>query len=243
VEGRLPANVRASVERLRRELRPERGGVDWRPVAARRERATRRLEAIAGYATGRGCLRANLVGYFGERISTCSGCLKCARRPGPVPLDKVALGRFRALRSALAPVRTPWGGALLEAEVLTRLAEAPPPDAAALAMVEGVGPELAASYGRRILEALGVLRTPVLPDPPRSERHELLLAWRRGRALAEGVAPWQVVTDGGVERLAERTPSDLPELGRIAGVGPRALRAYGEELLRLLGGGGDGADA
>lgn len=240
-EARLPANVRGSVERLRRELRPERGGVDWRPVAARRERAMTRLEAIAAYARGRGCLREALVGYFGERITMCSGCAKCVRRPVLLPLDRISLARFRALRTALAPVRTPWGGALLEPEVMTRLAESPPPDAASLAMVEGVGPELAASHGGRILGALGVLRSQPVEVASGSERHDLLLAWRRARALAEGVEPWQVLTEAAVEHLLATPPTDLPGVARTAELGPRALQAYGEELLRLLGGGADGA--
>ena len=240
-EARLPANVRASVERLRRELRPERGGIDWRPIAARRERALARLEAIAAYAKGRGCLRAALVGYFGERISGCSGCARCARRPVPLPLDRLALGRFRALRAALAPVRAPWGGALLEPEVLARLAGAPPPDAASLATIEGVGPELAARLGGRILTALGVIRPAQVATEPGSARHELLLAWRRARALAEGVEPWQVLSDPAVERLSASPPADLSAVARAAGLGPRALQAYGEELLQLVGGGGGGS--
>ncbi|MBW8772642.1 MAG: ATP-dependent DNA helicase RecQ, partial [Gemmatimonadetes bacterium] len=46
--SRIPHNVRESIERLRKELHPERGGVDWRPVATRRARAVERLAAIDG---------------------------------------------------------------------------------------------------------------------------------------------------------------------------------------------------
>lgn len=239
-EARLPANVRASVERLRKELRPERGGVDWRPVEARRARAAARLEAIAEYARGKGCLRSTLIRYFGERLGSCGGCGACAGRINSPPLDRASLARFRSLRQALAPVRTPWGGTLLEPEVMTRLAEAPPPDAAALAMIEGVGPALAASHGGRILEALGVLHPTPIPESSRGGRHELLLAWRRSRALSEGVEPWQVVTDGVIDQLCDLTPNGLPALAQATGLGPRALRAYGEELLSLLGGGATG---
>jgi len=235
-EEKLTASVRASVERLRRELRPERGGVDWRPIAARRARAEARLGAIAGYAKGTACLRGALVQYFGERIAKCAGCGSCRSGEVRTPLDGIARERFRALRRALAPVRTPWGGALLEPPVMARLAEAPPPDAAALAATPGVGPELAMRMGGKILAALGVLPQEVVAPQPTSQLHETLLAWRCARALAEGVEPWQVIDDGALGALAIDPPADLPGLGKVTGIGPRALGAYGEELLGLIAG-------
>ncbi len=239
---KLPRSVRDSIERLRRELRPERGGVDWRPVAARRVRAEGRLEAIASYAKGRGCLRSELVGYFGERLTSCAGCGQCAGVDLPAPLTGVARERFRALRRALAPVRTPWGGALLEPPVIARLAECPPADAATLAAVEGVGPELASRMGGRILAALGVIVASPVAESPTSETHALLLAWRDARALAEGVQPWEVVGDGALRALAESPPSDLQALAQVTGLGPRAIQAFGEELLGLLRAPGAGAE-
>jgi ATP-dependent DNA helicase RecQ len=235
-EEKLPASVRASVERLRRELRPERGGVDWRPIAARRARAEARLGAIVGYAQGANCFRAGLVQYFGERIATCAGCGRCASGAVPLPLDPAARARFRALRRALAPARTPWGGALIEPPVLARLAESPPPDAASLAAVAGVGAELTMRMGGTILEALGVTPRPPAPPEPTSELHALLLAWRRARALAEGAEPWQVIEERALLAIAAECPSDLPTLARVGGLGPRTLAAYGEELLRLVAG-------
>ena len=239
-EEKLTASVRASVERLRRELRPERGGVDWRPIAARRARAEGRLTAIAGYAQGGSCLRAGLIRYFGEAIDTCAGCGRCVSTAVPQPLGAPAQERFRTLRRALASARTPWNGALIEAPVLARLAESPPPDAASLAAVAGVGPELAMRMGGTILEALGVTPRPLLPPDPTSELHALLLAWRGARAAAEGVEPWQVIADDALRALLAEHPADLPALARVTGIGPRALAAFGEELLHLLPGAGGG---
>ncbi|MEP6744308.1 MAG: ATP-dependent DNA helicase RecQ, partial [Gemmatimonadota bacterium] len=171
--ARAPRNVRESAERLRRELHPERGGVDWRPVAARRERALARLCAIERYAATRGCRRAALVKYFGETLLKCAGCASCRGELAARPLDPEARKRFRALRSALAPVKTPWGGAVLEPEVMARLAETPPSNAAALAAEPGVGSEICARLGARILEALGVVAlsaSPVETLPPLLKR-------------------------------------------------------------------------
>jgi ATP-dependent DNA helicase RecQ len=75
--ARVPENVRASAERLRRELRPERGAVDWRPVRLRRRAAEARIRAMERYAGRRACRRAGLVGYFGERLTACAGCDRC----------------------------------------------------------------------------------------------------------------------------------------------------------------------
>jgi ATP-dependent DNA helicase RecQ len=232
--ARVTRSVRDSAERLRRELHPERGGVDWRPIAERRARALRRLESIARYSRAPGCLRAALISYFGESVSRCAGCAHCRGGVSEPPPDPAARARFRALRTAVAPLKAPWGSAVLEPEVLARLAIAPPVDAATLAAVPGVGPELTARFGGRILAALGVEVTSDQPATPGSGRHAALLAWRATRARAEGVEPWQVLLDGVLDRLAVAPPCDLSGLAVQAQLGPRALNAFGEELLALL---------
>ena len=234
---RASRSVKESAERLRRELQPERGGVDWRPVAARQARAISRLDAMVAYATGGGCYRGRLIRYFGEALTTCAGCARCARQDVPTPLDDASRQRFRRLRAALAPLKTPWGGAVLEPEILARLAESPPADAAALAAVPGVGPELTARLGGRILEALGGSTAPMLAPAPLSTLHSQLLSWRAARARAEGVPPWQVLTDVAAERIVAAHPTDLGALATAADLGPRALAAFGAELLGLIAGG------
>ena len=237
-DPRLTRSVLESIERLRKELHPERGGVDWRPVAKRRARAVERLTAIEAYATGRGCFRATLIGYFGETLEQCAGCGRCAGRAVASPLDPAARARFRALRSALAPVKTPWSGAVLEPEVLARLAASPPADAAALAAEPGVGPELTARLGGRILAALGVAVTSTANDSSGtvvgSPQRDALIQWRTTRALAEGVEPWQVISDGSIDALVTEFPADLTALGAATGLGPKALAAFGRELLALV---------
>src|SRR6185295_6758796 len=76
----VPENVLQSAERLRRELQPERGPVDWRPVSDRRRKAEARIQAVAEYARETRCRRARLVGYFGERLARCSGCDCCGSK-------------------------------------------------------------------------------------------------------------------------------------------------------------------
>jgi ATP-dependent DNA helicase RecQ len=74
----LPSGVRASVERLRGELRPEPGRrPDWSRVRRRRRLAERRIEAMERYAAGRMCRRRALIGWFGEELARCAGCDRC----------------------------------------------------------------------------------------------------------------------------------------------------------------------
>ena len=156
--ARVPASIRASLERLRRELHPERGEVDWTPVRRRRREAEERIAVMERYAKERRCRRAALLGYFGERLARCAGCDVCARgKPRPLPRPE-AEARLTRLRAALAHLQAPWGGCPLEPGTLRRLADNPPPTESALAAVEGVGTELARRYGRTILGALGALR-------------------------------------------------------------------------------------
>lgn len=228
-DPRLTRPVLESIERLRRELHPERGGVDWRPVAARQVRAGGRLAAMQTYASTPKCRRGTLLRYFGERILACAGCQECAGRIALPPLPPEAVARAKALRTALASIRTPWGGTLLEPEVIARLAEAPPVDPATLAAVPGVGAELTARFGGRILRALGTGTADPAEAPPRSPLRDALVEWRNGRARKAGVEPWQVLLDPVVERLAAGE-ADLA----AAGLGPRALAVYGAELSVIL---------
>lgn len=75
--ARLPSNVRESVERLRNELQREEGPPAWKAVRQRRRRAEARIAAVERYAATRGCRRAELLRYFGEHLTRCSGCDAC----------------------------------------------------------------------------------------------------------------------------------------------------------------------
>ena len=153
---RVPSSVRASVERLRGELRPERGPVDWTPVRRRRREAEARIAVMEHYAKDGRCRRSALLAWFGERLVRCAGCDICSRRPPRSLPRPEAEARLSRLRNALAHVEAPWGGCPLEPGTLRRLADDPPDTEAALAAVDGVGAVLARRYGRTILVALGV---------------------------------------------------------------------------------------
>jgi ATP-dependent DNA helicase RecQ len=81
--ARQSAEVRASIERLRDEL-VHGGVVRWEPLRARRRGIARRIAMMRRFATGWGCRRRRLLGYFGEPPSVCSGCDWCDRLRWPL---------------------------------------------------------------------------------------------------------------------------------------------------------------
>jgi len=227
-------NVLQSAERLRRELHPERGPVDWRPIRERRKQAEARIQAVEDYARECRCRRSRLVGYFGEALAQCAGCDRCGLKPVRSPADPEVSARLTRLRRALAERKTVWGGCPLEPEVLLRLAKCPPADAAALADVPGVGPALAERLGGSILRALGSN----CPAPSEVEEDPVLASlerWRGAIAKTMGVPDYAVIPDRVLHAIAGARPQSRLDLARIRGVGPRTLAKFGDDLLRITG--------
>ena len=238
----VPRNILESAERLRRELHPERGPVDWRPIRERRRQAETRIQAVEDYARERRCRRSRLVAYFGESLGQCAGCDRCGHKPVRSPDDPDVSARLSRLRSALAERTTVWGGCPLEPATLLRLAQRPPDHAAALADVPGVGPALAERLGGTILRALGSLG----PAPVEGEEDPLLGClehWRAGVAEAMGVPAYAVIPDGVLRSIANANPQSRLDLARIKGVGPRTLAKFGEDLLSIVARSDEGVSA
>jgi len=59
--------------------------------------------------------------------------------------------------------------------------------------------------------------------------------WRDGEARAFDVPPFKILGNQQLLLLAQEPPADLVELGKTEGIGPRAVRRWGRELLRTLG--------
>jgi ATP-dependent DNA helicase RecQ len=228
----VPRNVLESAERLRCELHPERGPVDWRPMAERRRRAEMRIQAVEQYAKEPRCRRARLVGYFGETLERCAGCDRCGTKAVRVPADPEVSARLTRLRRALSGRKTVWGGCPLEPEMLLRLAKRPPANAAALADVPGVGPTLAERLGRTILAALGPEATPPETLPANSVLASLQ-HWRARIAREMGAPDYAVIPDAILRDIVEARPQSRLDLARIKGVGPRTLAKFGDDLLRM----------
>jgi ATP-dependent DNA helicase RecQ len=76
--ARQSAEVRASIARLHAELVRD-GVVHWEVHRTRRRGIARRIAMMRRFATGWGCRRRKLLGYFGEPPSSCAGCDWCDR--------------------------------------------------------------------------------------------------------------------------------------------------------------------
>jgi DNA helicase-2/ATP-dependent DNA helicase PcrA len=74
------------------------------------------------------------------------------------------------------------------------------------------------------------------PSDLDEELHERLQQWRGRVAGAQRVPAYVVFTDATLTALAERRPSRAEELLAIAGIGPRKVSLYGEQVLALVGG-------
>ena len=233
--ARLPGNVKASVERLRRELHPERGPVDWRKVDARRQAAEDRIKTVKRYAAARRCRREAMIGYFGERLVRCSGCDVCGG-PTVTPMDPAVRVRLAALRSALGSGGSPWRGPLLDDRTLLGLAARPPVSVDDLAGRPGVGPVVADRIGVRILVALGATPNREVAAADSGDPLARLLAWRKDRARGLAVAPFRVAPQALLAAIADRRPASRHDLAGIPGAGPRFLALYADEILRLVSG-------
>jgi ATP-dependent DNA helicase RecQ len=89
----VAGTVLEAAERLRRELRPQDGPVDWSRVDARKRKALWRLETMDRYARSSTCRRKLMLEYFGERPGVCSGCDRCSGTPAELAMP----GRLRRL--------------------------------------------------------------------------------------------------------------------------------------------------
>ena len=65
-------------------------------------------------------------------------------------------------------------------------------------------------------------------------RLELLSAWRKRTAAAEGVPAYIVFSNDTLAKIAVAEPQTLDDLGGIRGVGPVKLSRYGEAVLSVL---------
>lgn len=234
----VPGHVLASADRLAKELHPERGEVDWRPVRARKRQALGRIEAVERYATHSACRRRMILSYFGETLDRCSGCDVCGEPRLPAPAGAEVRQRLARLRVILTGHRTPWGGALLPPSVLRQLAENPPASIGALADHPGVGAGIAARLGGLVLDALweGKAVGPSTPSDTGSEGlvSARLGAWRAETAAALGAPLWRVLPDRLLRAIAEATPRDRASLARIEGVGPRFLNKHAEAVTGVI---------
>lgn len=147
------------------DTRPEFDGlpIGWTSLQAHRELELTKLRRMERYAYHKGCRRAYLLRYFGERTrSSCHACDACARtRPWtardehrrPVP-EAAALRALRALRGRLAARHRLPAYFVLEDRVIVEIARRRPRNLEELLEVPGVSRVFAERYGAALLRTL-----------------------------------------------------------------------------------------
>ncbi len=94
-----------------------------------------------------------------------------------------------------------------------------------------------------------VRHTPVVADPAAFERIKgaralrgadrdrifSLFEWRDGMAQSKDVPPFKILGNKVLMAMATDPPADMNALADMDGLGPRAVRRWGRELLRLVG--------
>jgi len=66
------------------------------------------------------------------------------------------------------------------------------------------------------------------------DRLDTLFEWRERKAKSRDVPPFKILGNKPLLAMAENPPSDLDELGEVEGVGSRAVRRWGRDLVRRL---------
>jgi ATP-dependent DNA helicase RecQ len=80
------------------------------------------------------------------------------------------------------------------------------------------------------------VREPVSPSQERRTNRVVtaLRAWRREESSRRGVPAFVILHDRAIEAIAEANPASLRDLGRVKGIGPAKLEAYGAIILATL---------
>jgi ribonuclease D len=106
----------------------------------------------------------------------------------------------------------------------------------------GISPRICQRWGKGILAVIQRGKTLKPPVPHRNGRMderaqlrlEALRKWRKRRAQQRGVESDVILCRDSMYRIASHAPETLDALGRIPGIGPFRLGAYGEEILAAL---------
>jgi ribonuclease D len=130
---------------------------------------------------------------------------------------------------------------ILSEDHMVRMAEGAPASEEELVQL-GVSPRTCRRWGKGILAAIRRGKTLKPPVPIRNGRLdergqmrlEALRKWRKRRAQMRGVESDVILCRDSLYRIARLGPDSLDALGRIPGIGPFRLTAYGEEILAAL---------
>jgi ribonuclease D len=163
------------------------------------------------------------------------------------PRGMAILRELWALREELARAADRPPFKLLNEEVMLRVAQAVPRDAATLGTIQGITPRVLGRWGVGLLAAVEralALDDSALPMLPRhrrpvisgamSRRIEKLRRWRAEATARVGLEAGVLLPNRLITTIAEAAPRTLEELARIEGVRRWRVEALGAELLAAM---------
>jgi ribonuclease D len=163
------------------------------------------------------------------------------------PRGMAILRELWALREELARAADRPPFKILSEEMMLRVAQAAPRDAATLGAIQGITPRVLGRWGVGLLAAVEralALDDSALPMLPRhrrpvisgamSRRIEKLRRWRAEATVRVGLEPGVLLPNRLITTIAEAAPRTQEELARIEGVRRWRVEALGPELLAAM---------
>jgi ribonuclease D len=163
------------------------------------------------------------------------------------PRGLAVLRELWTLREQLARAADRPPFKIMGEDMLLRIAQALPPDAATLGTISGVTPRVLGRWGAGILAAverglaLDDADVPVVPRHPRpvvsgsmSRRIDKLRRWRVGAVERIGLEPGVVLPNRLITVVAAAAPRTLEELAAIEGIRRWRVDTFGAEMLAAL---------
>jgi ATP-dependent DNA helicase RecQ len=209
------------------------------------------------YAETPGCRRAVILRYFGEQPGErCEHCDNCTdgytAQEEAYPLD--LFDAVLSLRTGLAEDSNRPPYMVFEERTAREIATYRPHSEDDLLRCWGLGATRVRWFGNRLLSLVLEWERTHPEGPPPGRRpieagkgddgpegafddplFQRLRAWRRDRSRSEGVPAYTVFTDRTARELAARRPRDPEALRSVYGMGDARVRAFGEELLEVIG--------
>jgi ribonuclease D len=164
------------------------------------------------------------------------------------PQNLAMLRELYDLREQLARTMDRPPFKILAEETLVRLAQTPPDDLAALALIPGCTPKVIGRWGEAVLAAVARGRAmpddalPMLERSPRlripgsaARRIEALRQWRTEAAPRFGLEPGLLLPNRLITTVALAAPRDADTLATLDGVRRWRAETFGREIIAALG--------